>query len=162
MVLIADSGSTKCDWHVYNTSGVRLLKRSTKGINPMIHSDDDIEKILRGVKEDIEDEISLVEFYCAGGKDDSSQQRLSRMFRKYFNYAQVQIADDLGMAVKCTNGKPGVVCVLGTGSNSCFLMEQRFTNDCPIWDTRSWIWAVGIILEGSCCEVMLMDICRVI
>lgn len=120
MVLIADSGSTKCDWHVYNTSGVRLFQRRTTGINPMIHSDDDIEAVLQGLKEHLEDGISRVEFYCAGGKDYSSQQRLSRIFQKYFNHAQVQIADDLGMAVKCTKGKPGVVCILGTGSNSCF------------------------------------------
>ncbi len=131
MVLIADSGSTKCDWHVYNTSGTRLLKRSTKGINPMIHSDDDIEKILRGLKENIENEISLVEFYCAGGKDDNSQQRLSRIFRKYFNHAQVQIDDDLGMAVKCTNRKPGVVCILGTGSNSCFFDGTKIHKRLP-------------------------------
>lgn len=131
MVLIADSGSTKCDWHVYNASGVRLLKRRTKGINPMIHSDDDIERILQGLKEDIGDGISLVEFYCAGGKNDRSQQRLSRILRKYFNNAQVQIADDLEMAVKCTGGKPGVVCILGTGSNSCFFDGTKIHKRLP-------------------------------
>ncbi len=120
MVLIADSGSTKCDWQVCDKAGTTVIQKRTNGINPMIHSDNDIELILKELKNDVPYEILQVEFYCAGGKNEESQQRLTRIFHQFFKQAEVRIEDDLGVAVKCTKGVPGVVCILGTGANSCF------------------------------------------
>ncbi|NDV16567.1 N-acetylglucosamine kinase [Muricauda sp. TY007] len=131
MVLIADSGSTKCDWQVYNKMGDMVFQKSTNGINPMIHSDDDILLVLQELKNDILIEISQIEFYCAGGKNEESQQRLTRVFHQLFKRAQVRIEDDLGMAVKCTKGVPGVVCILGTGSNSCFFDGTKIHKRLP-------------------------------
>ncbi len=120
MVLIADSGSTKCDWQVYDTTGSMMFQKRTIGINPIIHSDGDICSVLQELKNDMPNEISQIEFYCAGGKNAESKQRLIQIFGQFFKQAQVKIEDDLGMAVKCTKGLPGVVCILGTGANSCF------------------------------------------
>ena len=39
MILIVDSGSTKCDWLAIDNSGKQLLeKQRTKGLNPAILS----------------------------------------------------------------------------------------------------------------------------
>ena len=39
MILIVDSGSTKCDWFAIDTDGKQLLeKQRTKGLNPAILS----------------------------------------------------------------------------------------------------------------------------
>ncbi|MBR9855779.1 MAG: N-acetylglucosamine kinase [Algicola sp.] len=131
MILIADSGSTKCDWHVYNKTGAKVFQKRTNGINPIIHSDDDIASVIQVLKDDIPDEILQVEFYCAGGKNEASQQRLIRIFQEYFKQVKVRIEDDLGMAVKCTGGLPGVVCILGTGTNSCFFDGTKIHKRLP-------------------------------
>lgn len=131
MVLIADSGSTKCDWQVYNTAGSVMFQKRTIGINPMIHSDDDIDSVLQELKSIMPHEISQIEFYCAGGEHPESQHRLIKIFGQYFKRARVTIEDDLGIAVKCTKGLPGVVCILGTGANSCFFDGAKIHKRLP-------------------------------
>ena len=96
MVLIADSGSTKCDWQVYDTTGSMMFQKRTIGINPIIHSDGDICSVLQELKNDMPNEISQIEFYCAGGKNAESKQRLLQIFGQFFKQAQVKIEDDLG------------------------------------------------------------------
>lgn len=120
MVLIADSGSTKCDWLGHDSKGIGIFQKRTIGVNPMLLSDMEIETVIQEVRKDIPQGVSRVEFYCAGGNHDESKSRLGDLFQKHFPQANVLVADDLEMAVKCGQGLPGVVCILGTGSNSCF------------------------------------------
>lgn len=120
MILIADSGSTKCDWHLYDEKYNKLFQKRTVGINPMILSDVEIRFILQQVKTDIPLEITRVEFYCAGGNHEESKHRLAGLFHECFSQAQVLIEDDLEVAARCIKGGSGVLCILGTGSNSCF------------------------------------------
>ncbi|WP_228238292.1 N-acetylglucosamine kinase [Allomuricauda sp. M10] len=120
MILIADSGSTKCDWHLYDEKNNKVFQKRTIGINPMILSDAEIRLILQLVKVDIPLEVSRVEFYCAGGSHEESKHRLVGLFHECFSRAKILIEDDLEMAVKCIKGGVGVLCILGTGSNSCF------------------------------------------
>lgn len=133
MVLIADSGSTKCDWRVYDGIGAKVFQKRTNGINPMIHSDEDIGLLVQEVRNEIPNEILQVEFYCAGGKSEESQQRLFQVFSQFFKEAQVRIEDDLGIAVKCAKGEPSVVCILGTGANSCFFDGAKIHKRLPDW-----------------------------
>lgn len=120
MILIADSGSTKCDWHLYDEKNNKLFQKRTIGINPMILSDVEIRFVLQQVRTDILFEVTRVEFYCAGGNHEESKHRLIGLFRECFYKAKVLIEDDLEMAAKCIKGDAGVLCILGTGSNSCF------------------------------------------
>lgn len=131
MVLIADSGSTKCDWHLYDEKKNRVFQKRTVGINPMILSDVEIRYILQKIKFDVQHEITKVEFYCAGGGHEESKHKLIGLFRECFSHAKVLIEDDLEMAAKCIKGGPGVLCILGTGSNSCFFDGKNLHKRLP-------------------------------
>ncbi len=131
MILIADSGSTKCDWHLYDRGNNKVFQKRTIGINPMILSDVEIRFVLQQVRTDIPMEVHRVEFYCAGGSHEESKHRLIGLFHECFSRARVLIEDDLEMAAKCTKGGPGVLCILGTGSNSCFFDGKNLHRRLP-------------------------------
>lgn len=86
----------------------------------MLLSDVEIETVFQEVKKDIPQCVSKVEFFCAGGNHEESKSGLGNLFQKHFPKAKIFVADDLEMAARSTRGLPGVVCILGTGSNSCF------------------------------------------
>ena len=47
MIVIADGGSTKCDWAVVDTTNATIVKRIvTEGINPFMRTQDQIETII--------------------------------------------------------------------------------------------------------------------
>ena len=120
MILIADSGSTKCDWHLYDNKNKKVFQKRTIGINPIILSDAEIRLILQLVKNDIPFELLRVEFYCTGGSHEESKHKLVGLLHEYFSQAKILIEDDLELAAKCIKNGAGVLCILGTGSNSCF------------------------------------------
>lgn len=50
MILVVDSGSTKCDWIAVDKNGNQLLEKiRTKGLNPAILNEKKIKKILKKV-----------------------------------------------------------------------------------------------------------------
>jgi len=50
MILIAESGSTKCDWVLLGTSNDETKRIRTKGLNPAILKKKDLKKILLIIK----------------------------------------------------------------------------------------------------------------
>ena len=46
MIIIADSGSTKCDWALIDEKGNRLGDFQTMGLNPYFHDEDTIENAI--------------------------------------------------------------------------------------------------------------------
>ncbi len=67
MILIVDSGSTKCDWIAINKDGEQLLEKiRTKGLNPAILSEKKLKKVIRKSKELVQhkEEVTHVFFYA--------------------------------------------------------------------------------------------------
>ena len=69
-------------------------------------------------------------FYGAGCGTEIPRLTLEKVLKDYFSNAQVVVKEDTTAAVYATLGdEPGIVCVLGTGSNCCFSdgkkIEQR-------------------------------------
>ncbi|GGK34131.1 hypothetical protein GCM10007962_30700 [Yeosuana aromativorans] len=122
MILIADSGSTKCDWVVLGKDKRVILKTGTKGINPRLLSVYQICEILHENKElyRLKEDIKKVLFYGAGCAEGESKLNLIKILNDYFPNAKVLVEEDLTAAVRGTTSFPGVVCILGTGSNCCF------------------------------------------
>jgi N-acetylglucosamine kinase-like BadF-type ATPase len=51
---------------------------------------------------------------------------------KSFPYAKVTVKEDLTAAAYAAyNGKPAIVCILGTGSNSCYFDGESIRRDLP-------------------------------
>lgn len=122
MILIADGGSTKCDWIVLDNNGETSLKTRTKGLNPAVFKKEIIQERLfenQDLKE-YKDKIKEVYFYGAGCGTKTPSLMLKEIFDNYFSNATVAVKEDTYAATYAATAKPGIVCILGTGSNSSF------------------------------------------
>ena len=121
-ILIADSGATKADWRVVSADGtVRAL--TTSGISPVFLDRDGIAKVLREeLLPNLEGvQIQKVFFYAAGIVSDEVSGKVCDALSQVFPDAVCEAASDLLAAARALCGdKPGIACILGTGSNSCF------------------------------------------
>ena len=121
MQLIADSGSTKVAWRaILNDGSVKEIE--TEGINPVFMDDADIEKILTDkLVPVIGNKVDKVFFYGAGVVGGEPSAKLERCFAKVFPGSTCEAVSDVLAAARALCGhKPGIACILGTGSNSCF------------------------------------------
>jgi len=122
-MIIADSGSTKTAWCV---TGDEIAEEyiNTEGINPFFQSESDIIHVL---KEQLLPHISIghhprsIYFYGAGCSTPEKIEILKRSFSSIFNLPiHIKVNHDLLGAARSTCGNdPGLVGILGTGSNSC-------------------------------------------
>jgi len=143
MIVVADSGSTKCDWIFKD--GEHRVEISTMGFNPMFHSSDFIAEELgknelfkKNAAETLE-----VFFYGAGCSSEKRNDIVRRGLEVAFPKATLNIEHDLkGAVYAACQGKPGIACILGTGSNSAYFDGQTIQEEVP---------ALGYILgdEGS-------------
>lgn len=120
MILLADSGSSKTHWAF--VEGQQVIKEiNTLGINPFYQSKQEIEtELANALVPQIPSgsRIEQVFFYGAGCLPEKIGV-LSEALRKFF-YAEIEINTDLLAACRALSGNdPAIVCILGTGSNSC-------------------------------------------
>ncbi len=120
MILIADSGSTKTEWCLINESG-KPDYCSTKGINPFYQSSQEISTSLKNdFKIDISSTTEIF-FYGAGCINEEMKGVVKTALINYFNTEKINIESDLlGAARSLCQHSEGIVCILGTGSNSCY------------------------------------------
>ena len=124
--LIADSGSTKTEWALLNEHQmIRTL--TTEGMNPCVMDDAALERVLT---EQLLVRLSELRperifFYGAGCKD-MHILRMKRLLTKVLGATEVCVASDMLGAARSVCGKQaGVVCIMGTGSNSCLYDGEK-------------------------------------
>jgi glucosamine kinase len=144
MILIAYSGSTKCDWALVDDKK-NIIRFSTIGFNPYFHEENFIsEELLKN--KDLMKYSQLVKsvfFYGAGCSSKKLKLIVEHALNGIFLEAKILIDHDLVAAAFSTyNNEPSITCILGTGSNSC-----HFDGDI----VREEIPAIAYILgdEGS-------------
>lgn len=122
MILIADGGSTKCDWVLLNESGEVTLKTRTQGLNPAVFPKEElVERILSNSDlKHLFETVDTVDFYGAGCGTSTPSELLTNVIQQLFPKAKVTVKEDLFAAVYAVTDQPGIVCILGTGSNSCY------------------------------------------
>ena len=122
MILITDGGSTKCDWILLDKSGDVLLKTRTKGLNPAVVPEENVrDRIL--ANQDLQpyvNKVTVVDFYGAGCGTKTPIMMLTKILTELFPLAKVSVNEDMVAAVYAATTEPGIVCILGTGSNSCY------------------------------------------
>jgi glucosamine kinase len=121
MVIVTDSGSTKADWVLTAENGEQS-RLSSKGINPVFHSEAFITDLLQGTFNGQlpAEEVSDIYYYGAGCWDDVRKTTVARALQSYFRNADIRVMHDLEGAARATCGdEPGIACIMGTGSNSC-------------------------------------------
>ena len=131
MIIITDSGSTKCDWITIDNKGNQLKERiRTKGLNPAIISQKKINKVIKKADDLVADadQVTRVYFYGAGCGTERPRLALKEVLESIFINAEVEVQEDTMAAVRSAiNAKDeaAVVCILGTGSNCSYYDGSR-------------------------------------
>ncbi len=122
MILLADGGSTKCDWILRDDVGEIVFKTRTEGLNPAVFEKSLLEERVRKNEElsSYKEKIDAVHFYGAGCGTPKPAAMLKKVFEDFFINAEVVVKEDMVAAVYAATTEPGIVCILGTGSNSCY------------------------------------------
>lgn len=134
MVAIVDGGSTKCDWVILDDTKKVILKAETIGFNP---NNINAELILPEIEKNdglqtVKNNITKVFFYGSGCGVSENCAIIERELRKFFLQAEIIVKEDLTAAAYAAyNGKPAIVCILGTGSNSCYFDGENVKIELP-------------------------------
>lgn len=121
MILIADSGSTKTDW-VAIQDGTAVASTQTSGINPVLQSEEEVcKEIATNVAPTFAGkDITQIFFYGAGCLPEKIEG-VRNAIAASFPQAEIEVQSDLvGAAIALCGSQPGIACILGTGSNTCF------------------------------------------
>lgn len=139
MTLIADGGSTKCDWVLLDKTGNVIFKTRTLGLNPTVVPETEL---LNRIKENADlkavfAQVKVVDFYGAGCGTITPKEILHNTLQSLFIDAVINVQEDMVAAALAVTDKPGIVCIFGTGSNSCYFDGKT---------TRTSVDSLGYIL----------------
>lgn len=124
MIVVADSGSTKTAWSFLFEKQYKTTL--TAGINPFLQSEAEIRCEIAKVLSSCV--VEAVYFYGAGCTPEKSIV-MHEIIKEIVPDAYVQVDSDLLAAARSLcQTKPGIACILGTGSNSCFYDGNYIAN----------------------------------
>lgn len=144
MIIIADSGATKTDWRILKNN-VPIASFETIGLSPYFNRQEDFFSALNQIfpKQINPEMVKEIFFYGSGCGVHERGQDVARHLGVFFSNAKIHaFSDALGAARALFKRQPGIVVILGTGSNIAFYDGERLTNRTP---------SLGFILgdEGS-------------
>ncbi len=118
-VLIADAGSTKTEWVVLE-NGTVVQRVATRGFNPNYADTIVFLDILYKELKDLP-AVDAVYYYGSGCGNEAARQEMHQFLKVRFEEAhEVMVTHDLMGACHAVLGhREGIVCILGTGANSC-------------------------------------------
>lgn len=129
-IVVVDSGSTKADWILHVDGASHLI--TTPGINPSTGSG--MDQQLPSTLANYLSRADEIHFYAAGGSGSIARERMEHFFEPYITntHTQLWIESDMLAAARAASGqKPGIVCILGTGSNSCLYDGEKIIDQIP-------------------------------
>ncbi|HTA82159.1 MAG TPA: BadF/BadG/BcrA/BcrD ATPase family protein [Bacteroidia bacterium] len=131
MLLIADSGSTKTSWRLVDENK-KISHFLTEGLNPYFKSQGEI---VEEIKSDLiphfpkGTKVSKIYFYGAGCSSSGKCDMVKGAFAQCFPDAMTTVNHDILAAARATCAhSEGIVCILGTGSNSCLYNGKNIVN----------------------------------
>ena len=121
MILIAESDSTKTEWCIVHNEEI-IERNITDGIHPLFQSRKEISRILRLQLPPVffKTKVDSISFYGAGCSSEEKKNIVKASFESNFKSPTIIENDLLGAARALFMNEPGIACILGTGSNSCF------------------------------------------
>jgi N-acetylglucosamine kinase-like BadF-type ATPase len=121
MVIVVDSGSTKTEWKLLDkvSAGESYF---TAGINPYFLSSDAIFGLLTTELHALAAvRPEKIYFYGTGCNSEAKNQSVKDALQRFFNPGEIFVGSDLlGAARSLCGNEPGIACIIGTGSNSCY------------------------------------------
>lgn len=141
--LIADSGATKCEWCLVKDN--ERITVVTTGINPYFLSKQQIVDLLQ---KELLPSLSFIPpehiyFYGTGLGNESNKKTVEAVLKDVFVKAKTTVETDMVAAARAACGATkGMVCILGTGSNTCYYNGKKIMKN---------IAGIGYVLgdEGS-------------
>ena len=164
MILIADSGSTKTSWSLAE-AGDSLQTIQTAGINPYFQSQEEISDLIaQELFPQLEFEkkdIRAVYFYGAGCAFEKVEV-VKKAIGNVMDISVIGVYTDLLAAARGVCGRnPGIACIMGTGSNSCFYDGEKIVyNVSPlgyILGDEGGGAVLGKLLVGDLLKGMMSD-----
>jgi N-acetylglucosamine kinase-like BadF-type ATPase len=142
-ILLADSGATKTEWKLIGQASKPSF--FTSGLSPYhMESDVMVDLLKKEFPDSIyQKQISSIFFYGTGCKTTPKANIVKKALSSIFPDSGIHVTHDLmGAAIALCGNKPGIACILGTGSNSCEFNGKKITFNSP---------GLGFILgdEGS-------------
>jgi N-acetylglucosamine kinase-like BadF-type ATPase len=130
MFILVDSGSTKADWVIVQSRTEWKLYK-TEGINPSTHSEllnlEDHKLLMNAMQT-----ADNIFFYGAGVVNDMSTSKIKNWLRVAGFTGDISVEEDLMAAARASSGnRQGIICILGTGSNSCVYDGKSIINKIP-------------------------------
>ena len=131
--IIADSGSTKCEWRLLPEGG-RAKKIFTQGMSPYFLTQEQRVAVMqkellpkcKGV------EVDELFYYGTGLANPANAKLVKSALKKLFPAARIEVNHDLlGAARALCQKEKGVACILGTGSNSCYYNGSKIVKNSP-------------------------------
>jgi glucosamine kinase len=121
MIVIADSGSTKTTWVLFDKKTGTTHTVQTSGINPFYQDEAGILDMLKNEFLFTFSEIQEIHFYGAGCANSSVNNIVWKALSAFFGTNDIEVESDLMAAARslCQHNA-GIACILGTGSNSCY------------------------------------------
>ncbi|WBX73684.1 hypothetical protein PG913_12805 [Tenacibaculum pacificus] len=124
MILIADGGSTKVDWVALDSNKNEVFRTQTLGLNPNVVSSEELFARIKNCDalKKHQNEIKNIYFYGAGCGTETPKIILKNILVDFFSATiNVHVEEDiLGAVYASAKNKKSIVCILGTGSNSCY------------------------------------------
>lgn len=133
MILIADCGSTKTDWCV--TENKKVVKQVfTCGMNAVMLTEEEMRARIAGELmpeiADIKGKIEAVYFYGAGCIAPDVCANVANAIRENIPAPVIEVHTDLLAAARALCGHtPGIACIMGTGSNSCYYDGEKICDN---------------------------------
>lgn len=130
MKLIAESGSTIAEWALVEND-LTLEKVYTEGINPFFQSRREISRSIRlNLPEAFfKRKLEQVYFYGTGCSSEIKKEILSASLVAQFRTPALVESDLLAAARGLFKHDPGIACILGAGSNSCFYNGDKIVKN---------------------------------
>jgi N-acetylglucosamine kinase-like BadF-type ATPase len=130
MILIADGGSTKTEWCVAE-NGKQVQRILTKGMNPYFQSEEEISgEIQSALAPELKTTTFDAVFFYGAGCLPEKIPMMQRALGKYLDAKTIEVNSDILAAAHGLSGRnPGIVCILGTGSNSCYYDGEKIASN---------------------------------
>lgn len=136
-LLIADGGSTKTDWRLVAPDGSHRSLR-TSGLNPAVWGVEKVNDILCRelvpflLPHILPHQNRVLIYYYGAGCLHAVCRPMERMLERLIPNSRAHVASDLlGAALALFGNREGIVCILGTGSNSCLFDGNKITAHVP-------------------------------
>jgi N-acetylglucosamine kinase-like BadF-type ATPase len=131
-ILIADSGSTKCEWCLLTGNKKEVV--ITQGLSPYFLNGSQIETVIRNellpaLKKPL---VDVVYFYGTGCLNPANAKIVQKSIKNVFKNSKVNVTHDLmGIARASCGSTKGIACILGTGSNSSYFDGRKIVKNSP-------------------------------